>query len=485
MSLKPVSQYLRTFGFRLNLWYAAIFTLSGAALFYFVYWMLANAVVQKDLEALQHQLRDYSRIYRDGGTLSLQRWLEERKRTGELKSFFVRITTPAEREVFLEASENWLKFDAYQWGPLVLKSRDYLRIPENEEKDLLLVSSQLWNGNILMAGKSMDNRETWLKPFRRVFLGAMIPVVLIGFLGGGFLAWRSMKPVRQVSSAVQSIIDTGNLDKRVDLPKTEDELTQLGRQFNQMLQQNQQLITSMRESLDNVAHDLRTPLTRLRNAAESALREEPLGMDRASEALADCMEESDRVLTMLHTLMSVAEAEAGGMKLNLAPTDFDALVRESVDLYEHVAEDKSIQIEVVSTPNSIGVVDPQRVRLVLANLLDNALKYTHDGGHVRIMVDRMDGMMVVQIEDDGMGIALSDLDKIWDRLYRADKSRSQRGLGLGLSLVKAIVEAHRGVVRVKSEPGKGSIFMVAFKASGFSEEPTRLPGPSSTSNHKG
>jgi signal transduction histidine kinase len=181
----------------------------------------------------------------------------------------------------------------------------------------------------------------------------------------------------------------------------------------------------------------------------------------------------------------VAEAEAGVMKLNLAPTDFDALVRESVDLYEHVAEDKSIQIEVVSRPNSIGVVDPQRVRLVLANLLDNALKYTHDGGHVRIMVDRMDGMMVVQIEDDGMGIALSDLDKIWDRLYRADKSRSQRGLGLGLSLVKAIVEAHRGVVRVKSEPGKGSIFMVAFKASGFSEEPTRLPGPSSTSNHKG
>ena len=311
MSLNPVSQYLRTFGFRLNLWYAGIFTLSGAALFYFVYWMLANAVVQKDLEALQTQLRDYSRIYRDGGTLALQRWLEERKRTGELKSFFVRITTPSEREVFLEASENWLEFDAYQWGSVVLKSRDYLRIPESEEKDLLLVASQLWNGNILMAGKSMDNRETWLRPFRRVFFGAMIPVVMLGFLGGGFLAWRSMKPVRQMSAAVQSIIDTGNLDKRVDLPKTEDELTQLGRQFNQMLQQNQQLITSMRESLDNVAHDLRTPLTRLRNAAESALREEPLEIERTSEALADCMEESDRVLTMLHTLMSVAKPRQG------------------------------------------------------------------------------------------------------------------------------------------------------------------------------
>ena len=127
MSSNPISQYLRTFGFRLNLWYAGIFTLSGAAMFYFLYWMLANAVLQKDLEVLQNQIRDYTRIYRDGGSPALRRWLEERKRTGELKSFFVRITAPGEREVFLEASEKWLEFDAYQRGPIVFKSRDYLK----------------------------------------------------------------------------------------------------------------------------------------------------------------------------------------------------------------------------------------------------------------------------------------------------------------------------------------------------------------------
>lgn len=464
MSSNPIKQYVRTFGFRLNLWYAGIFTLSGAAMFYFLYWMLANAVLQKDLAVLQNQILDYSRIYRDGGAPALRRWLKERKRTGELKSFFVRITTPSDREVFLEASEKWLEFDAYQMGALVFKSRDFLRIPEPEEEDLLLAYSQLSNGYILVAGKSMDNQETWLEPFRRVFVGAMIPVVLLGFLGGAFLAWRSMKPVRQISSAVQSIIDTGKLDQRVALPPTEDELTQLARLFNRMLEHNQRLIGSMRESLDNVAHDLRTPLTRLRNAAESALREDNVSEQTASEALADCMEESERVLTMIDTLMSVAEAEAGVMKLKLVPTDLSQILRESFDLYEHVAEDKSLVVQLNSSSGMIATADPQRVRIVFANLVDNAMKYTPERGKIVASIKRMDDLIVLQLQDSGPGIAEKDMEKIWDRLFRADKSRSQRGLGLGLSLVKAIVEAHEGYVEVKSQLGRGSVFTVAFKA---------------------
>jgi signal transduction histidine kinase len=194
------------------------------------------------------------------------------------------------------------------------------------------------------------------------------------------------------------------------------------------------------------------------------LREDNVSEQTASEALADCMEESERVLTMIDTLMSVAEAEAGVMKLKLVPTDLAQILRESFDLYEHVAEDKSLAVQLNSSSGMIATADPQRVRIVFANLVDNAMKYTPERGKIVAIIKRMDDLIVLQLQDSGPGIAEKDMEKIWDRLFRADKSRSQRGLGLGLSLVKAIVEAHEGYVEVKSQLGRGSVFTVAFKA---------------------
>ena len=202
---------------------------------------------------------------------------------------------------------------------------------------------------------------------------------------------------------------------------------------------------------------------RMRGVAELALQGQQ-NLEACREALADCLEESDRVLTMLNALMDVAEAETGVMRLEIAEVSIPELIKSVVDLYEIIADEKHITIALNLPEELLVKADYARIQQVIANLLDNALKYSEENGQVTITARRENGSAVISIADTGIGIPAHEIEKIWDRLYRGDRSRSQRGLGLGLSFVRAILQAHGGTVHVQSEINKGSTFTVMLPA---------------------
>lgn len=463
MLLKLPSRFYKKLGVRLTVWYSGIFVLSSSV-FFLVSYLFVFSTVRDNRGAIQATLLQYKAKAEDGGVQAVDVLSRRQRSPSRRNSFFIRLVGPNNDTLFLSNPRLWEKFD-FAFRPTPATEGEWHYYTSKRDGDLLEVASvRLANGSLLQVGKSIQDREEVLERFRETLLATIIPMVVIGLTGGAFVAFRALRPIRNLSFVVRSIIDTGRFDARVPDNRAGDELNDLVVVFNQMLAKIEFLIAGMKNALDNVAHDLRTPVTRLRVMAEAALRDDADDGERR-EALADCLEESERLVSMLETLMDISEAETGAMKLSIENVDLSVLVDEVVDLYNYVAEDKGVTVSVRAVERLCLPGDRSRLRQVIANLVDNAIKYTPRDGRVEIETHQKDHHAIVLVRDSGVGIPADEIGRIWDRLYRGDKSRSQRGLGLGLSFVKAVVEAHRGSVEVSSNPRTGSSFSLHFPLS--------------------
>ena len=375
--------------------------------------------------------------------------------------FFIRIMRGSDQVVVVGEQAGQFNFTGLVNMPPKV-SGVWLPVGMGEEKQLLTIIVRHYDhGLLIQAGK--DGRQSYAlfrQLVRYTLFMAACSIILLWPLSLYFIK-LSLIPLISTREKIGDLIQrskTGFLPEQGNGP----ELDSLYSQINQLIRQNRHLVREMQHSLDNVAHDLRTPMTRLRSVAEYGLQAEA-DTARLRDALSDCLEESERVLAMLRIMMSVAEAESGTMRLELEDCNVFSSLQQVVNLYEYVAEERKIMVQLQPEETDTPVhamVDKTRLSQVWANLLDNAIKYGREGGWVKIEVQELGGEVVVSFADNGMGISASEQGKIWERLYRGDRSRSQPGLGLGLSYVHAVVVAHHGTVTVASTLHEGSRFEV-------------------------
>jgi len=446
----------------LALWHSALVLVIISAVLVTSYFALRSRVEDQDRDAVLFRLNQYSSVYRHSGLAGVIDLASLRKGRAQ-KAYFVRVATAENKSLFQRDVDDWAEFDPMQLGEKQYGAEGihWISLPSEEGYALLVATTRLADGTLIQVGKSTEEAFLLLAQYRMVMLVMLAISLPVSFAGGALLARRALRPLRSLTRTVREIEETTRFSKRAVESGTGDELDELARVFNSTMGRIERLLKTIRESLDNVAHDLRTPMTRMRNRAQNSL-EGTGDVTSLRESLIDCLEESDHVLEILNTLMDIAEAEAGLTKTAVKLVSLVGIATYVRDLYAEVAEEQEIKLTQDVWDNCVVRGDSLMLSRVVGNLVDNALKYTSPGGTVRIEGRSDEKFVWLSVHDSGIGISAEDLPKVWERLFRGDRSRSRRGLGLGLSFVKAAVEAAGGTVEAESAPDQGSTFTVMF-----------------------
>jgi heavy metal sensor kinase len=466
----------RTLAFRLTLWYAGIFIISAAVAFALFYYLVSETIRSRTDQDLLAEVRIFSSVMTLQGIEAAKRQaLIESRAAGEKKIFVQLLYTDGR----LFSSSNMSYF-----SNIPISSEAIGRMIEQQEPifatvrspdlrhEIRVVYALLGPGLIIHLGQSMGDLTRFIEAFKRIFVATMAVLFSLAVVVGWFMARRALAGVEAVTRTAQRIAADGRLAERVPAGRQGDEIARLAATFNRMLDRIQDLVNGIKEMTDNIAHDLKSPITRIRGHAEVALTSRGAA-DEYENLAASAIEECDRLIEMINTMLFISRTEAGVSQPELKQLDLSAVVRKACGLFQSLADEKKIALT-WEAPEQLDVTgDIRLIQRMLGNLLDNAIKYTPQGGSVRVSLSGTpERSVVITVRDSGAGVSEGDRPYIFERFYRGDPSRSQAGAGLGLSFARAVARVHGGEITFENSQPSGVTFRVEIPLQAFPQAST-------------
>ncbi len=465
-----INKLRHTLAFRLTLWYAMLFVFAACIVFVLFYLLINSVIHQRTDDDLLTMRNRFTAIYNLQGMEMLQRAAALQAQAAGEKKMFYRLFYPS-GVVFSSSNMSYWKEIGIDRDAVdtVVADNTHTYVTHRlfgSDYKARVIYARIGKAVMLQMGYSMEDEQRLLRIFKQIFMTTMSVLLVLAIVGGWFMAQRALSGVAMVTRTAQQISEQ-DLNTRVPVRHRHNEIDLLAITFNQMLDRVQMLVTGIRQMNDNIAHDLRSPIARIRGLAEVTLTSASCEQEYRQMA-GSTIEECDRLLDMINTMLTISRTEAGVSPVERTCVDLAAITADACNLFQPLAEDKSLVLDLQMGGPAKLAGDQRMLQRMVANLIDNAIKYTQAGGHIMVaLTPCKDKQICLTVKDTGIGIRPEDQSRVFERFFRGDQARTQSGSGLGLSLAKAIARVHGGQIQVQSTLDQGSTFIVTLPAGAF------------------
>lgn len=456
-----IRRLLNTTVFRLSLVYALLFSLVAGAAMASIYWVASGQIREQTDARLELQSDLLVNVAKTYGSLqalrdAIQIRNEEHDERAEPHFYVYALTTDIKLPFTKQLDAEYMSEDGRRvFGTLmfsdVLELID-LDVQIKRDAHARVIITRLPGGAQLLVAADMSEQNTLLlKLYKSMWLAVAI-MFLLAVLGGWLMGYGVLRRIDSIRQTAGEII-SGDLSQRMVVTRRNDEFDRLSLVLNSMLQRIESLMKATREVTDNLAHDLRNPLNRLRNRLDTS-RFQPMDTEHFQQLRQDALQDVDDLIKTFNALLSIAQAESGVHRDDWTAIQLDQLISDLGELYEAVAEEEGIKFSYKAQPGLVLQANKHLIAQVITNLLDNAVKYTPKEGVIQLSAEQQVDQIVITVSDTGPGIPAEERERVFKRFVRLDNARSTPGNGLGLSLVKAVADLHDAQVElVDNQPG--------------------------------